>query len=248
MDAATPPKRALDILRASTPTISVGILTADLMNLGSELALLEGTGIRAIHIDVMDGCFVPFMTVGPPFIQGLRTRFLKDVHLMIQNPAATIREYVLAGADIITVHVEACEDARPVLKELGSLENANDPERGLVRGVALNPDTPLELLLPLLDHVELISVLAVNPRIKGFPFLDSIADRFAMVKDMVVSAGRDTLLCLDGGVKRSSIAAMARTGADLFVSGSAIFDGTDPGENARFMIEAVRSHHRQGVS
>jgi ribulose-phosphate 3-epimerase len=223
-------------------------MTADLMRLGSELGKLEGTGTQAIHFDVMDGCFVPVMTVGPPFIKGVRTPLLKDVHLMIQNPQATIREYVLAGADIVTVHVEACEDVRPLLQELGSLENANDPERGLVRGVALLPDTPLERLAPLLDDVELILVLAVNPCIKGFPFLDSIGERFAQVKKMVASAGKDILLCLDGGVKLANIAGLARLEADLYVSGSAVFDGKSPAENARFMVDAVRLHNGQNVS
>ena len=211
------------------------------MHLSSELALLEGTGVRAIHIDVMDGCFVPVMTVGPPFIKAVKTHFLKDVHLMIRNPEATLREYVLAGADIITVHIEACKDVRSTLRDLGTMDNANEPERGLVRGVALNPDTPMELVKPLLDDIEMIVVLAVNPRIQGFPFLDSVGDRFAEVKEMVRSAGKDILLCLDGGVKRANIAAMARTGADVLVSGSAIYDGKTPRENALFMLNAVRS-------
>ncbi len=211
------------------------------MHLSSELALLDGTGIQAIHFDVMDGCFVPVMTVGPPFIKAVKTRFLKDVHLMIQNPEATLREYVLAGSDIITVHIEACEDVRSILRTLGAMDNANEQGRGLVRGVALNPDTSLELLKPLLDDIEMIVVLAVNPRMKGFPFLDSIGDRFAEVKDMVTSAGKDTLLCLDGGVKRANIVAMARMGADVLVSGSAIYDGKSPRENAQFMLDAVKS-------
>jgi ribulose-phosphate 3-epimerase len=163
------------------------------------------------------------------------------VHLMIQNPEAKVREYVLAGSDILTVHLEACDDLRPILRELGTMGNANDPERGLVRGVAINPDTPVELLEPLLDDIEMIVVLAVNPRVKGLPFFDSIGDRFAEVKEMVTSAGRDILLCLDGGIKRSNIAAMARMGADVLVSGSAIFDGKAPTENARFMLDAVKS-------
>jgi ribulose-phosphate 3-epimerase len=242
-----PATNAVDLLRASSPTISVGILSADLMHLSSELALLEGTGIQAIHVDVMDGCFVPLMTVGPPFIKGVKTGFLKDVHLMIQNPEMKVREYVLAGSDIITVHVEASDDVRPILRELGTLENANDPERGLVRGVAINPDTPVELLAPLLDDVEMIVVLAVNPRVKELPFDDSVGERFAEVKEMVASAGKDILLCLDGGIKRSNVEAMGRMGADVLVSGSAIFDGKAPAANARFMLDAVKSQTSRTV-
>ena len=236
-----PAARAVDILRGCSPTISVGILSADLMHLSSELALLEGTGIRLIHFDVMDGCFVPMMTVGPPFVKGVTTRLLKDVHLMIEQPEAKVREYVLAGADVVTVHVEACEDIHPILRELGGMDNANDPSRGLVRGVALNPHTPVDRLQPLLEDVDMVVVLAVDPRLKGMPFLDSIGERFAQVKEMVSSAGKGILLCLDGGIKRANIHAMARLGADILVSGSAIFDGKAPAENARFMLHALTS-------
>jgi ribulose-phosphate 3-epimerase len=116
-----PATKAVDILRACSPTVSVGVLSADLMHLGSELAALEGTGIEVIHFDVMDGSFVPVMTVGPPFIKAVRTRFLKDVHLMIQDPEVKLSEYVRAGSDIITIHVEACGDARTTLRKIATL-------------------------------------------------------------------------------------------------------------------------------
>jgi len=233
--------KAFNILHKCSPTISVGILTADLMNLGSELSSLEGTGIKVLHFDVMDGCFVPMMTVGPPFIKGVKTHLLKDVHLLIQNPQAKLEDYVNAGADIITVHLESCRDIRPVLRELGMMENRNDPDRGLVRGVAINPDTPVELLKPLLDDVEMIVVLAVNPEVKGLPFFDSIGDKFTKVKEMVSTAKKEILLCIDGGVKRNNIAEIAKLGAHILVSGSAIFDGKAPAENARFMLSAIKS-------
>ncbi len=240
--------RTFDLLRTASPTISAGVLSADLMHLSGELASLEGTGIQVIHFDVMDGCFVPMLTVGPGFVKGIKTGFLKDVHLMIQNPERKVHEYALAGADIISVHVEACDDLRPALRELGSLPNANDPARGIVRGVAINPDTSLALLAPLLDDIEIIVVLAVNPCLRGLPFFEGIGDRFAMVKELVTLSGRDILLCLDGGVKRSTIESMARMGADILVSGSAIFDGKAPAENARFMLRALKTHSGQEAS
>ena len=233
--------KAFNILHKCSPTISVGILTADLMNLGSELVLLEGTDIKAIHFDVMDGCFVPMMTIGPPFIKGVKTHLLKDVHLLIQNPQAKLEDYVNAGADIITIHLESCRDILPVLRELGMMENRNDPDRGLVRGVAINPDTSVELLKPLLDDVEMIVVLAVNPKERGLPFFDSIGDKFTKVKEMVSTAKKEILLCIDGGVKRNNIAEIAKLGAHILVSGSAIFDGKAPAENARFMLKAIKS-------
>jgi ribulose-phosphate 3-epimerase len=211
------------------------------MHLSSELALLEGTDLKAVHFDVMDGFFVPMMTIGPPYIRAVKTHLLKDIHLMIQDPQAKVGDYVYAGADIVTVHVESCEDIHPVLRELGMMENRNDPDRGLVRGIALNPDTPVELLEPLLNDIEMIVVLAVNPKVKGLPFFDSIGDKFAEVKDMVSTARKEILLCIDGGIKRSNIAEFAKMGADILVSGSAIFNGKAPVENAQFMLNAVKS-------
>lgn len=236
-----PAKKGFNLLKECSPTISVGILSADLLHLGSELALLEGTDLKAVHFDVMDGCFVPMMTVGPPFIKAVKTHLLKDVHLMIQAPKTKVEDYVHAGADIITVHIESCEDIHPVLRELGMMENRNDTNRGLIRGVALNPDTPVELLEPLLDDIEMIVVLAVNPKVKGLPFFDSLGDKFAEVKALVSTTRKEILLCIDGGVKRNNITEFARMGADILVSGSAIFDGKVPVENVRFMLNAIKS-------
>ena len=123
------------LLRQLSPTISVGLLTADLMNLGSELSQLEKTDVKLLHIDVMDGCFTPMMTVGPLFIKALKTPLLKDVHLMIQDPLEKVDAYVAAGADVITVHVESGSHIHRVFQKLGEMSNANDPARGLVRGV-----------------------------------------------------------------------------------------------------------------
>ncbi len=236
-----PANKAFNLLKEYSPTLSVGITSADLLNIGSEIAILEGTDIKVMHFDVMDGCFVPRMTVGPPFIKAVKTELLKDVHLMIQDPEGKVWEYVNAGADIITVHVESCDDIHPVLRELGTMENKNDPDRRLIRGVALNSDTSVELLKPLLDDIEMIVILAVNLKIKGFPFFDSFGDKFKEVKEVVSDAGKEILLCIDGGVKKNNISEFARVGADILVSGSAIFDGKDPVENIRFMLNEIKS-------
>src|ERR1017187_1430324 len=138
--------KAFELLRAAAPTVSIGVVTANLLSLGSEISLLERTGAKLVHFDVMDGCFCPMMTVGPPFIKAVKTSLLKDVHLMIDEPLEKVAEYVAVGADIVTIHIEACSNAHRVLQKLGSLTNANDSERGIVRGVAVNPGTPLEAL------------------------------------------------------------------------------------------------------
>jgi ribulose-phosphate 3-epimerase len=231
---------ALKLLREACPTVSVGILTADLLSLGSELSLLERTGVKLVHIDVMDGCFCPMMTVGPPFIKALKTPLLKDVHLMIADPLEKIADYVAAGADIITFHPEACVHPHRVLQQMRNMTNANDPARGLLRGVALNPGTPLAVLEPVLDEVEVILLLAVNPGWSGQKFIPSTFDRITRTKQLIAASGREIPLAVDGGITRSNIAEVARTGVDIIVTGSAVFDGKAAEENARSMLEAVK--------
>ena len=233
-------QNALKLLRESCPTVSVGILTADLLALGSELALLERTGVKLVHIDVMDGCFCPMMTVGPPSIKAVKTPLLKDVHLMIADPLEKIADYVAAGADIITFHPEGCAHPHRVLQQMRNMTNANDPARGLVRGVALNPGTPLEVLKPLLDELDLVLLLAVNPGWGGQKFIPSTIDRIARVRQMIADAHREILLMVDGGITRTNIAEVARTGVDIIVTGSAVFDGKAAEENARWMLDAVK--------
>ena len=138
--------KGLELLRATAPTVSIGVVTANLLSLGSEIELLERVGAKLAHVDVMDGCFCPMMTVGPPFIKAIKTSLLKDAHLMIQDPLEKMADYVAAGADMITIHPESCSQPHRVLQKLGQLTNVNDGERGIVRGIALNPSTPLEVL------------------------------------------------------------------------------------------------------
>jgi ribulose-phosphate 3-epimerase len=229
----------LELLRAAAPTVSIGVVTANLLSLGSEIALLERTGAKLAHVDVMDGCFCPMMTVGPPFIKAIKTSLLKDVHLMIEEPLEKVADYVAAGADIITIHVEACSHVHRVLQKLGTLTNVNDGERGIVRGVALNPGTPLEAIEPLLDEVEYILLLAVNPGWGGQKYIPATTARIARVQRMIADSERNIILGVDGGITKENIAQVAATRADLIITGSAVFDGKAPEANARFMLEAV---------
>jgi ribulose-phosphate 3-epimerase len=231
-----------ELLRQLSPTLSVGVLAADLMKLGSEVSLLEKTDVKLAHVDVMDGCFTPMMTVGPPFVKALNTPLLKDVHLMIQDPLEKVDEYVAAGADVITVHAESGTHIHRVFQKLGQMSNANDPARGLVRGVALNPGTPLAFLKPLIDEVELIMLLGINPGWGGQSFIPSTFARIEKVKGMVAEAEKDILVCVDGGVTRDNITELATAGVDIVVTGSAVFDGKNPVENAEFMLDALRAH------
>jgi ribulose-phosphate 3-epimerase len=217
------------------------MLTANLLSLGSELSLLERTGVKLVHVDVMDGCFCPMMTVGPPLIKAMKTSLLKDAHLMIAEPLEKIADYVAAGADVMTIHPEACPHVHRVLQKMGTLTNANDPQRGLVRGIALNPGTPLEVLDPILDEVDLILLLAVNPGWGGQKFIPSTFGRIAKAQRMIADSGREILLAVDGGITRDNIGEVAKTGVDLIVTGSAVFDGKAPEANAKFMLEAVKA-------
>ena len=231
-----------ELLRQLSPTLSVGVLAADLMKLGAEVSLLEKADVKLAHVDVMDGCFTPMMTVGPPFVKALKTPLLKDVHLMIQDPLEKVDEYVAAGADVITVHAESETHIHRVFQKLGQMSNANDPARGLVRGVALNPGPPLAVLKPLIDEVELIMLLGINPGWGGQRFIPSTFARVETVKGMVAEAEKDILVCVDGGVTRDNIADLATAGVDIVVTGSAVFDGKNPVENAEFMLDSLRAH------
>jgi len=229
----------IETLRELAPTISVGMLTADLLSLGEELAAIEAAGVRIVHIDVMDGEFCPMMTVGPPVIKAIRTPMLKDVHLMIRDPLDKLESYVAAGADMITVHVESCRHPHRALQALGKMANANDPARGLVRGAALNPGTPIEAIEPLLDELEMVVLLAVNPGWGGQSFIPATRRRIARAVEMVREAGAGAIVAVDGGIKKDNVAEAARMGADMIVTGSAVFDGKCPAENAKLMLQAV---------
>ena len=217
------------------PILSVGILTADLAHLADELSILESGAAPLVHIDVMDGVFCPMMTVGPPFVKAIRTSCLKDVHLMIDDPLPKVDAFVAVGADMVTFHLEGASQPHRVLAFMESLSNVNETERGIVRGVGLNPSTPLEQLEPLLDELEYVLILAIDPGWGGQHFLDSTARRLERVREMIARSGRPVVLGVDGGVTRQNIDHVAGLGADVIVTGSAIFDGKAAAKNLAFM-------------
>ncbi len=240
-----PSGTTLDNLLRNAPTLSIGILTADLLALGSELALLERTGVALVHIDVMDGCFVPQLTVGPSFVRAVRTPLLKDVHLMVGDPVGKIGDYVRAGADILTVHYEAGPHVHRALQSMAGFANANDPARGLVRGLALNPGTPVGVIEALLDEIDLLLLLAVNPGWGGQSFIESTRRKISRASEMIRASGRSILLAVDGGVTRQNFEGIAATGVDVIVTGSAVFDGKAAGQNAAAMLEHLKTLPRR---
>jgi len=228
---------------ASPPRLSVGILTADWTQMGAELRRLEEAGADYVHVDVMDGVFCPQLTVGPPIIGALRTRLPKDVHLMIEEPLGKAAAYVEAGADVVTVHVEASRHPHRVLQELGSMKT--HAGGAVVRGVALNPGTPLQAVEPLLEHAELVLLLSVNPGWGGQRFLPATERRLGAARELIERSGRSVMLGVDGGITRDNVGMVAAMGVDVIVTGSAVFDGGDAVANLRQMQATTQ---RAGVA
>jgi ribulose-phosphate 3-epimerase len=210
--------------------IAPSILSADFAALGEAIARVEAAGADQLHIDVMDGHFVPNLTIGPPVIESIkkRTALPLDVHLMIEEPGRHIETYVRAGADLLTVHVEACPHLHRTVTQIR--------EAGARPGVALNPSTLPGVLEYVLDDLELILVMSVNPGLGGQAFIPTA---YAKLRQLKVLVGqRPVLLSVDGGVSPANAAALARAGAGVLVAGSAIFGAPDPGEALRALRSA----------
>jgi len=231
-------------LRADAPHIAAGIASADLMNLAGAIRSVEEAGVRLLHFDVMDGRFCPALTFGPAFVKGVRTDLLKDVHLMVAEPEAVVADYVRAGADLVIVHVESTRHVHRCLQALDDMENVNDPARGILRGVALNPGTPLAAIEPLLEDLDVVCLLAVNPGWGGQGFIPAVKEKLARLVER--ARGRDMLVMIDGGITAANIAEVAALGPDLIVAGSAVFKGDDPGANAQALTDAARRGRRGG--
>jgi ribulose-phosphate 3-epimerase len=231
--------KIIDLLSNNLPTISVGAVSANLMLLATDISLLEENHVRLLHFDVMDGHFAPQITVGPWFIKALKTKMFKDVHLMIDNPLEAIPAYAASGADCITIHAESCRHALAALQTIKAQKNANDEERTIARGIAINPSTPVNVLEPLLCEVDIVTLVCVNPGFGGQKLNRDVAMRIAHLRELIAQSGKKILLCIDGGVTLDNIEFVGELQSDIVVSGSALFENNAVARNLDFMQQAL---------
>lgn len=212
--------------------ISVSLLSSDFARLGEEIKAVEPY-VDMIHIDVMDGHFVPNLTIGAPVIEKLRswTTLPFDVHLMIAPADPFLKDFAKAGATILTVHPEAGPHVYRTLQEIKHL--------GCKAGVALNPGTPVEILHPLMDILDLILIMTVNPGFGGQSFLQTGLPKIREVRSLIEKSGRDILLEVDGGITPQTAPKVIEAGANVLVAGTAIFKGNDYAKN----IQDLRGKH-----
>lgn len=217
--------------------IAPSILSADFARLGEEVALVETAGADWIHIDIMDGVFVPNITFGPDVVKSIRpySSIPFDVHLMIENPERYVKAFAEAGANIITVHVEATKHLNRVVQEIH--------ETGAKAGVSLNPATPVCAVDGILEEIDMVLVMSVNPGFGGQKFIPSTISKIKALRERIACVGKQVLIEVDGGVNPGNVGQLAAAGADVFVAGTAVFNGGRYKEN----IELLRKNARAAV-
>jgi ribulose-phosphate 3-epimerase len=204
------------------PIIAPSLLAANFLELGNACNMLNESEAEWFHLDVMDGSFVPNISFGLPIIEQIRKATTKvcDVHLMIVSPEKYITAFKNAGADILTVHFEACPELSNTLAQIKA--------EGMKAGVAINPNTDAEVLAPFIKEIDLVCVMSVYPGFGGQKFIETTYEKVVALKAMITKAGASTLIEIDGGVDANNAAALTKAGADVLVAGTTVFKAADP--------------------
>ena len=215
--------------------LAPSMLAADFKQLGKEIKTIEDNGAKYLHFDVMDGIFVPSISFGMPVLESIRpaTNLVCDVHLMITEPIRYIEVFKKAGADLITIHLEACEDVDATIAKIR--------ECGLKVGISICPETPVSALEKYVDKVDMVLIMSVHPGFGGQKFIPDSLDKIRELKAMIDAKNLDVDIQVDGGIYTSNVEDVLKAGANIIVAGSAVFRG-DVAQNTRDMMEILKKY------